>query len=72
MLLDSVLLLHRWPFLPVASHGMWDNVAKLPGVDVLVQYRRNFQVRLRTTGVLLTNAAKDLACGGALKHADDH
>ena len=52
MLLDSVLLLHRWPFLAVACHNVRDNVAKLPVVAVMVRYRRNFQVRLRTTEVL--------------------
>ena len=52
MLLDSVLLLHRWPFLPVARHNMRDNFAKLPVVNVMVRYRRNVPVRLRTAEVL--------------------
>ena len=52
MLLDVVLLLHRWPFLPVARYNMQDNFAKLPVVDVMVRYRRNFQVLLRTSEVL--------------------
>ena len=60
MLLDTVLLLHRWPFLPVARHNMRDNVAKLPVVDVMVRYRRICQICLRTTELLSTNAAKIL------------
>ena len=58
MLLDSVLLLHRWPFLLVACHNVRDNVTKLSVVAVQVRYQRNFQVHLRTTEMIETNAAK--------------
>ena len=52
MLLDGVLLLHHWLFLPVARHNMRDNFAQLSVVDEMVQYWRNFQVSLRTTELL--------------------
>ena len=47
--------------LPAARHNMQDNLlGSIPVVDVIVGYRRNFQVRLRTIDMLQENAAKIL------------
>ena len=58
--------------LPAAGHNMQDNLLLsilVPVVDVIVRYRRNFQVRLRTIEVLQENAAKILP---EVEHSSTH
>ena len=56
--------------LPAAGHNMQDNLLlSIPVVDVIVRYRRNFQVRLRTIEVLQENAAKILP---EVEHSSTH